>query len=526
LSEVAGRDNRFMVYASTLAVVAGLCHALAYAWPFEDLYITLRYARNLIEGIGLRFNPGETVDGFTSIGWVMVTAALGALGAAMDTAAQLASLACGLALVAWAVVAARRWSGEPAAIAAAAGLFVAANGTFAYYAMSGMETTAFALAVLGAIACLRGDGPRAAIASGGVLAAAALLRPEGMGYTAVLLAALAFDRTGRRQVPLVAASFLALFGPYFVWHWVHFGHPLPNTYYAKASVSGGLIVNGVEYVEAYLTTHLGWLVLAAAALTLARRFAERWVRLCAAAVLAAGTNAVVVGGDTFPFFRFLLPAMAPAGILAAVALGDLLRWLRSRTRAAPVLAGVATCALLVWTAGAALVPRVAILSSKPGSLRQATVTARTLNEDYFLVGAWLRETFPPDTLVAVNAAGIVPYVSRRPALDMLGLNDAHIAHAPIPLGRGAHGHEKHDVDYVLSRRPDIIIPGLPKTLHRPLASGAELEHWFARWFPYLPGDRELFYHPDFRRDYRPLSAPVAPGRWLTLFVHRDLSLPE
>jgi hypothetical protein len=40
---------------------------------------------------------------------------------------------------------------------------------------------------------------------------------------------------------------------------------------------------------------------------------------------------------------------------------------------------------------------------------------------------------------------------------MLGINDEHIAHRDLPLGKFGAGHEKYDSAYVLDRRPDIII---------------------------------------------------------------------
>jgi arabinofuranosyltransferase len=43
-------------------------------------------------------------------------------------------------------------------------------------------------------------------------------------------------------------------------------------------------------------------------------------------------------------------------------------------------------------------------------------------------GIYLRQNCPPSTLVALNPAGIIPYHSQLPTIDMLGLNDVYIAH--------------------------------------------------------------------------------------------------
>src|SRR4051812_22009916 len=52
----------FAVVASTLAVV----YAIYTQHVWEDFFITFRHSRNLVEGRGLVFTPGERVHGFTS----------------------------------------------------------------------------------------------------------------------------------------------------------------------------------------------------------------------------------------------------------------------------------------------------------------------------------------------------------------------------------------------------------------------------------------------------------------------------
>src|SRR5581483_8262248 len=71
-----------------------------------------------------------------------------------------------------------------------------------------------------------------------------------------------------------------------------------------------------------------------------------------------------------------------------------------------------------------------------------------------VLGDLLRRAFSPSQpLMAVDTAGCLPYFSGLPSLDMLGLNDAYIAHhTPAGFGHGAIGHELGDGRYVLSRR--------------------------------------------------------------------------
>jgi hypothetical protein len=74
------------------------------------------------------------------------------------------------------------------------------------------------------------------------------------------------------------------------------------------------------------------------------------------------------------------------------------------------------------------------------------------------VGEWLHDHTPPSVLIATSSIGALPYYADRPLLDMMGLTDKHIGHVKIAaMGSGAAGHEKGDGQYVLERKPDIIL---------------------------------------------------------------------
>jgi hypothetical protein len=71
----------------------------------------------------------------------------------------------------------------------------------------------------------------------------------------------------------------------------------------------------------------------------------------------------------------------------------------------------------------------------------------------------LREVAASGDTIAVFAAGIVPYYSELRAVDLLGKNDAVIAHQPIQPHRLGSGHNKFDFDYSLGQqRPDLVMP--------------------------------------------------------------------
>jgi hypothetical protein len=74
------------------------------------------------------------------------------------------------------------------------------------------------------------------------------------------------------------------------------------------------------------------------------------------------------------------------------------------------------------------------------------------------LGETLKTTFPKNTIIAVTAAGCIPYSSELPTIDMLGLNDYYTPrHPPKNFGSGMLAHELGDANYVLGRNPDVII---------------------------------------------------------------------
>jgi hypothetical protein len=82
---------------------------------------------------------------------------------------------------------------------------------------------------------------------------------------------------------------------------------------------------------------------------------------------------------------------------------------------------------------------------------------------WVFLGRYLGEKHP-GALLAVDGAGKVPYFSGLRTIDMLGLADTHIGHGKAEnRGYFRVGHAKSDLDYVLSRHPDLIASWLADT---------------------------------------------------------------
>lgn len=167
---------------AALVLLALAVRALAGVTPIDDAYITFRYARNLVEGHGLVFNPGERVLGTTAPLWALLLAAGHLLTTlSIPTVAALLAAAAGVGSVLLVATLVREATGSPVwSLAAACAL--ALSPFEATFSASGMETSFFTFLLL-ATYRLR----ERAMLWPLVAAAATLTRPEGSLLAAVLL---------------------------------------------------------------------------------------------------------------------------------------------------------------------------------------------------------------------------------------------------------------------------------------------------------------------------------------------------
>ena len=337
------RPLRLLLFLPWLALLGWLAD---HAWFLvDDAFISFRYARNLLEGHGLVFNPGERVEGYSNFLWVLELAALwGAFGLRPEHAApwlSVAFTAATLAVVLW--WAARLPSLAPGRGEEAGGRgdwlvgwmalgLVCSSATFATWTSGGgLETRQFTFFVVLSVACLslRRDRRRALLLASCGLALASLTRPEGPLFAACCFAWYALQRradTGRwmpewgAAACLVAPCALAV-AAHYLFRYGYYGEWLPNTYYAKHL--GPWYEMGVRYLGAAARETGLYLLLPLALVALAtgwrqnRSLAHALPLLCVVLHMAYVAR---VGGDHFewrpldPYWP-LLAVPAAAGIV-------------------------------------------------------------------------------------------------------------------------------------------------------------------------------------------------------------------
>jgi len=483
------RSNIFWLVLVVLAAGFVLNAALCGGTVHDDAYISFRYAARWVLGEGLTYNPGAPVEGYSNFLWVVVAAATLQAGLDPVTVIPAFGVGCGAILVIGVGWAGRALAHRRGAPPRTAGLFAAAaiavNPSLVYYAGSGLETAAFALALLAAGVALVSTRPSCFAAASLV---AVLIRPEaallvvaGSGWLAVEAV------RGRVEPrPVLAAGALLAFGlaAYLGWKLSYFGSIAPNTLQAKSPDPAA----GLEYVSVGLLPLVGTHVVALSSAL------PRWRSLPALGLsllwLLFELGTALSGGDWMPLQRRSLPAL-PWLLLAA----DL--QLSSFARANGTRMAVAGAAVAALNYLPAVVVGNAEAHEACAAMAEYTprrsVAVRVARE---LAGERL-------AMMDIGLPGYQHPLSE--IVDLAGLTDARVAALP-----GAHHAREIPARYLAERAPDaFLIVGLQPPIDGPdgealrFVLGFPTEHhilrlpWFREHYEYertFTLNRTYYYH--------------------------------
>jgi hypothetical protein len=200
--------------------------------PFDDTYITFRYALNIGDGLGFVYNLGEHVLGTTSPLWAVSLALLHRMHVALEPGSLFVALAVdiGSSLLLFELMSSLEY--DVAVCLAGSILFLSIFDGISL-SRSGMETSAFVFLVLAALAAISTD--RLALA--GVFSAlSCLTRPEGILLVGVLACALVAQRLAFRRAGLISfAPVVSILGAWFLYATATFASVVPQSVVAKAA---------------------------------------------------------------------------------------------------------------------------------------------------------------------------------------------------------------------------------------------------------------------------------------------------
>lgn len=255
-----------------LALSVGVFVSLSvsyHSFIVDDVYISLRYARNLAAGHGLVFNTDGSppVEGYTNFLWVVMEAPFFSMGIPEDHILKIirfAGIAFGIGILIATFYLIRLMTFDHQ-ISLTGVLFLSAVPELSFWATGGLETTMYIFWLLAGIYryIVEKRKNKLHIWSIFFFVLMALTRPEGLFFVGGVIIwdvlwTLAFQsnaaeaRRNLKQILAGVITFAILYGVYFLWRYNFYGHLFPNTYYAKKLTNTSQMVHRFKQVSSFV----------------------------------------------------------------------------------------------------------------------------------------------------------------------------------------------------------------------------------------------------------------------------------
>jgi arabinofuranosyltransferase len=469
---ILGKMKTKIIFVVLILMLIALLavHIRMLAGLTDDAYISFRYSKNLAQGQGLRWNPGgEKVEGYTNFSWVLI----GTLGFLLlpDLLPQLMS---GLGIIfllatIWIFLRmlALQFPGKRI-ISLSGAFFLAASGPLILWSTSGLETMMFAmLTAAGFLAFLQYLQTGKAKYYNQVWIVSLLLfltRPDGIIFAAVMGCYFLLWQKGllRRDRLLPFLTFYLIpFLAYNTWRIAYFGSWLPNTFYAKATGAalnqfkkGGLYLFNFSMV--YL---LPLIPLVLYLLICRKRTAAESSHFKIVSLMFLGTFTLyilLVGGDYMAMYRFFVPLLPLLYLLIAA---EFIKTAGSGKNVAGWF--LLAAAVLITFLPSTPLDRLVWGGNHPyqyGCYEGYRTEQWYLNR-YITIGKLFGQIKrnAADSIV-IPAIGAVGYYSGMNVIDYYGLTEPRIARmAKKTFSENFPGHEKTDIDFILSKKPNYLM---------------------------------------------------------------------
>ena len=461
-----------------------------YWWLTDDAMISMRYARNLANGIGLVWNPGERIEGFTNFLWTIFMA-LVHLFPIPDSQTSLVVLIVSFILVIATIPVIIRivrilGGGTLATIATLAGY--AFSESMMYWQTSGLETPLLTFLFLVSTwrvlheSATNEPRPLTYVLLIGIMP---LVRMDAIVLAALLLGVSLLLNKKRKEVLVYSAISLLLPTANEIFRIYYFGDILPNTAYLKTMSWPGRYRAGLTYVLDFVKSYALLVVLAVIGTIRCRQ--RPHYALFVALVLYA-VYVVYVGGDgAFVAFRFFVPILPLLMALAFIGIQDL--WSGRGWRLALSTLCLIALPLIIPGYTSYVFP-----SSDDTDRLLQEYNLATIN---IPIGLLLKQNTPPTSKVADFWGGSPYYFSERYGVDLLGKSDRHIAQLPVtPTSGTLPGHNKFDYQYSLGElKPDFVAASFSWSVTEP-----DLRRAATGDYPYAG---QLYFDPVFQEHCLP-----------------------
>lgn len=445
----------FILFLLTSIMVT---HIIAYHTDSEDIYISLRYVKNFVEGKGLVFNTFDRVEGYSDFLWVLLIAAVyKVLHSDIPLTARLLSLFFSV-IALWYTYYLALLLTRNKLLAYLAAFIVSVSGSFACYGLAGLENPLYALFMLWII---HAAYQKKWALAGLLIGLMTMTRPEGfIIYLPLAMYIFLQDESWGKMIRscLIVAAVAALpVIPWTIWRVSYYGYLIPNTIAAKEGM------DIVYQLKIGITYSLYFLII----------ISESLLVLCILPVIhfifskgklrMTGSNAL---------YLFLLATAAIFTAFYTFAGGDWMPGWRFYASLIPLFSLILVIGwkVMVFDTGQVSVlrsPWIVLIFAFSGyvQVRNSFMNPNLIPlvdswrdevEGLKTIGNWFHRTLPSNTLIATFPNGAFSYYNELPTIDYGGLTDNQVGRFGHKKKIGRPGHIAENPEYVLSRKPEII----------------------------------------------------------------------
>ena len=450
-------------------------NAISYSFTQDDAYISYRYVKNFLNGDGLTFNPGEPVEGYTNLFFILLLSLLGRFGIDIIIASKVIGVASGVAIILLSFFWTRKMPGfeNETILPLTVPFLLIANGAFAYWTISGMETVLFAALVLFGLYLASNKN----LMFIPIYAIATLTRPEAGLIFLVILAFMIYAKAFRIKDALKYLALFAIFIiPQFIFRIFYYNDILPNPFYAKTGSSVEYLISGFEYVWLFLSQYglYGGILLIP---LFAAKYFSRPIQLILAVTFIYTLYVLLIGGDVLHCFRFFIPVIALFYMLlifSLVCLAKNSEIFKNKKYNNTIIAVIILIGAFSYFAPAE-------------HIRGFLVAERGLVNKMTHLAFILKPYAKAQNKIACSTVGAFSYYSDAHVIDMLGLTDRNIAKNPQTFEkiRSTWKERNYNIPYIMDSDPDFII-------------------FSTSLKPSAPAEKALFLSSKFRQGYYPV----------------------
>lgn len=501
--------NRIPFAVLTMSIAIFILFGLNfYHFLVDDVYISLRYARNLANGYGLVFSTdgSQPVEGYTNFLWVLMEALLFLLGFSDQNILHILRISgilfgAGVVLVIYNLMRILKFTERTSLTAI---LFLCVFPEFSFWAVGGLETALYMLLLLLAIYryIYERKTSQYHVWSIFFLLLLALTRPEGLFIAAVLIGChflqaiflkdkLATKQSLIRILPGIIL-FVVLYGAYFFWRFNMYGYVFPNTFYAKKMTNFEQLINRSKEVSQFFGPLLPFFAVACIGyFQLQKKIAYEKLLLLAILVTLI-LFCYLARCEWMPGHRYELPIVPVLMIFFAAGIDDISYSAIRRFNTNRYKKIIPFCFILFFGG---------FLMSRFNDLRKTgNEFAKQLNRAHVPFGKWLRLHAPANASYASWDMGAVPYFSGLHTI--IDINSEGLLNPQTT-------HKGYNIDGLLSLKPSFLVLPPNTSYVRP----KDILSFYSN--PKLQQNYEYLFAVAFNRDYI-----------LHVYKHKDVMLTE